>query len=404
MYKPGPVLIFPSKVAAASNMGRPSLRTPDTVAKICAAIREDGHTDTHAAALAGVSSSAVSRWRQEDEEFADQLVAARAEYLDARLKEIRGTRKRDGSIDWRAQAWLMQAVAPEVYGTPSRRHALAREREEKQRAEEKADDPEVWSPADLAQLQKWRAYRIHRMNGVDEEEAHWLGHFSQDPNPPPFPGSLAIAGAEIPPEPKLSPEDEAMFKGMRERRLAAERANAERDAAEKRVLEGASGDPAEGASTDESALRAGGEEFQHATNLPESRQAETPNGASRTSDDASHRASSDTYLAELLADYRARNPESSTKLDGDANGANLPKSAGSRRASGDERSADRETGVPTAATRRPLAGAARAAVEAKECRRVNRLLEEEWERSTWRALGAAEATSDDAIPGMQAGF
>jgi hypothetical protein len=116
MYKPGPVLIFPSAAEKAAANGRPSLRTPETVAKICAAIRESGHTATHAAALAGVSSSAVSRWRQEDEESSDQLDAARAEYLDARLKTISETCKRDGSPDWRAQAWLMQAVAPGCTG------------------------------------------------------------------------------------------------------------------------------------------------------------------------------------------------------------------------------------------------------------------------------------------------
>lgn len=108
-------------------MGRPSRRTPERVEMICAAIREHGFTDTHAAARAGVSSSAISRWRQEDEGFAALLDAARADYLQVRLREIRETRKRDGSRDWRAQAWLLQAAAPEVYGMPSRRRSVKRE-------------------------------------------------------------------------------------------------------------------------------------------------------------------------------------------------------------------------------------------------------------------------------------
>jgi hypothetical protein len=73
------------------------------------------------------------------------------------------------------------------------------------------------------------------------------------------------------------------------------------------------------------------------------------------------------------------------------------------RVSESERLANAEMGVPKgAASRRPLAGAALAAVEAKECRRINRLLEEQWERSTERAMAAAEEAQRYAIPGMWA--
>ena len=198
------------------------------MAKICAAIRERGHSDTHAAAKAGVSSSAVSRWRQEDEEFAVQLDAARAEYLDVRLQVISETRKRDGSLDWRAQAWLMQMAAPDVYGPPARRSSLAREKEEQQRAEEKrkADEAEVITPEDLARFQQWRAYSLAKMNGASEEEALWEGHFLHHHPAPVFPGSLAVAGAEIAPPPQLTPEEAATLAGMRVRREAAMKANA----------------------------------------------------------------------------------------------------------------------------------------------------------------------------------
>jgi hypothetical protein len=59
---------------------------------------------------------------------------------------------------------------------------------------------------------------------------------------------------------------------------------------------------------------------------------------------------------------------------------------------------------PAAGTRRPLAGAARAAAEGKEWRRINRLVEEEFERSADRAMAVAESASRDAISGMWAGF
>jgi hypothetical protein len=50
------------------------------------------------------------------------------------------------------------------------------------------------------------------------------------------------------------------------------------------------------------------------------------------------------------------------------------------------------------------AGAARAAVAAKEWRRTNRLIEEQWERSVDRAMAAAEESTRDALPGMWAGY
>jgi hypothetical protein len=43
-------------------------------------------------------------------------------------------------------------------------------------------------------------------------------------------------------------------------------------------------------------------------------------------------------------------------------------------------------------------------VEAKECRRINRLMEEQWERSTLRAMAAAEDAQCDAMPGMWPGL
>ncbi len=481
-----PLLIFPSAADQATATGRPSLRTPDLVNKICAAIRRNGHTDTHAAALAGVSSSAVSRWRQEDEEFAALLDTARADFLDARLTEIRETRKRDGSPDWRAQMWLMQVVAPEVYGTPSRRHSLARDKEEKQRAEEKAleENPNYWSQEDQDQLVRCRRYSLERMNGMPEEEARWIGHFVLDPSKPAFPGSLALAGAVIPPEPKLTPEEEEARNSLRARRRVAHAAMvkqdlemgrpptplpwdlADEDARAESAGHAARADHAEGGDAQNTTnlpetrggdAAAGGEatvkasrpevlsgvegpkvlsgvegpevlsevegpevlsgvegpkvlsevergvrpDFQNATNLPESRAAsgETRGGTRVTSPEnpaptwqpscrESPREAVDPKAAAHLAYLAARVAENekfrATLAGGGAlgNRANLPESP--------------------APPRRPLAGAALAASEAKEWRRLNRLMEEQWERSTDCAMAVAEAANRDAIPGMTA--
>ena len=64
--------------------------------------------------------------------------------------------------------------------------------------------------------------------------------------------------------------------------------------------------------------------------------------------------------------------------------------------------AELNAGVPKA--RRPLAGAARAAAEAKEWRRIHQLMEEEFQRSTDRAMAVAESAGRDALPGMWAGL
>jgi hypothetical protein len=104
--KLSPLLYFPTAAVAAATTRQASLRTPETAARICAAIRETGLSDLHAAALAGVSSAAMIQWRQEDGEFASRLDAAREELRNACLREIRQARNRDGSPDRQAQAWL----------------------------------------------------------------------------------------------------------------------------------------------------------------------------------------------------------------------------------------------------------------------------------------------------------
>ena len=487
-----PLLIFPSAADQAAATGRPSLRTPDIISKICAAIRQNGHTDTHAAALAGVSSSAVSRWRQEDEEFAVLLDTARADFLDARLTEIRETRKRDGSPDWRAQVWLMQVVAPEIYGTPSRRHSLARDKEEKQRAEENAKEanPQYWSQEDQNQLVRSRRYSLERMNGTPEEEARWLGHFALDPSKPAFPGSLALAGAVIPPAPVLTPEEEAQRQSLRARRRVAHAAMVKQDLEMGRpptplpwdlVEDDAKAEPAVHAAgargaenrddenttnlpetRDGGVVAAGGEatdhggkdaresgpqdvsgvegpqvlsaveerprpKFQNATNLPEIRGAggdtrgegalrpcSGPVAPTRGTGAASpehlapkvqpsNREAGDPKLAAHLAYLAAsvaENDRFRATLPGGGALGNYAKLPESHATPDGERLASPEIGVPKA--HRPLAGAALAAVEAKEWRRLNRLMEEQWERSTEREMAVAEAAIRDAIPGMWA--
>lgn len=87
--KLSPILLFPTGAVAPEPTTPPSLRTPATADRICAAIRESGLSDRSAAALVGVSSSEMERWRREDPAFASRLAVAREEFRDACLLVIR---------------------------------------------------------------------------------------------------------------------------------------------------------------------------------------------------------------------------------------------------------------------------------------------------------------------------
>ncbi len=96
--------------------GRPSLFCPERTAAICAIIEMEGISDSAAGALAGVTASTLARWKQEHEGFALTLEMARAQFELAQVRAIREARKRDGTPDWRARAWLLKHSSPEGYG------------------------------------------------------------------------------------------------------------------------------------------------------------------------------------------------------------------------------------------------------------------------------------------------
>jgi hypothetical protein len=100
--------------------GRPSLFSPERTAAICAIIQTEGISDSAAGALAGVTASTLARWKLEHEGFALKLETARARFERAQVRAIREARKRDGTPDWRAAAWLLKHSSPEGYGPVSR--------------------------------------------------------------------------------------------------------------------------------------------------------------------------------------------------------------------------------------------------------------------------------------------
>src|SRR4051812_49194583 len=84
----------PEPPASASKLGRPSRRTPEMVGAICGLIRSEGLSDSAAGSLVGVSTTSLSRWKQEDEEFLLAVERARAEFERQCLREVREARKR----------------------------------------------------------------------------------------------------------------------------------------------------------------------------------------------------------------------------------------------------------------------------------------------------------------------
>ena len=100
-------------------------------ARIGAAIRESGITDSAAGALAGASAQSVHLWKRQYPEFAESLAAARSAFRRDQLEAIRTASSRDVSRDWRA---LETPRVEETSSRPARSkpgpHARARRRRE----------------------------------------------------------------------------------------------------------------------------------------------------------------------------------------------------------------------------------------------------------------------------------
>jgi hypothetical protein len=106
---------------------------------ICDIVRHEGLADHYAGALLWVKRTTLERWKAENEHFALALEEARAEFTLALLRTIRQARKRDGTPDWRAQAWAMKHAGDfpkpttaaesrqekEITGAPQKRAILA---------------------------------------------------------------------------------------------------------------------------------------------------------------------------------------------------------------------------------------------------------------------------------------
>src|SRR5437016_4776600 len=95
--------------------GRPTSYTDETIDLICHFIREEGLSDSAAAAAAAVSPATLGRWKREHEELEIELSLARGEFRSAQLNIIKRAAQAGGQRGWRAAAWLLERIFPEDY-------------------------------------------------------------------------------------------------------------------------------------------------------------------------------------------------------------------------------------------------------------------------------------------------
>jgi len=105
--------------------GRPSTFNEDVADAMYESILEAGVTDSRAALLAHVSTTTVSRWKQQDPSFADFLETARAEFEIEEVRKIRRAKRRDGQPNAQNSKWLLQHTNPETWGGRSRQRSSA---------------------------------------------------------------------------------------------------------------------------------------------------------------------------------------------------------------------------------------------------------------------------------------
>src|SRR4051794_6672670 len=98
----------------------PDELTPELSELICLVVEKEGISDASAGALAGVCRATLEAWKAEHADFAAALETARAQFELELVREIRRARKANGSLDWRAQAWLLLHLSADGIAKPGR--------------------------------------------------------------------------------------------------------------------------------------------------------------------------------------------------------------------------------------------------------------------------------------------
>lgn len=107
--------------------GRPTKRTPETVKKLCDAIRL-GASYGDACGFAGISISIFNEWRREHPDFRAEIESAEGA---GRVQLIAKIQKAATDGNWQAAAWMLERRDPENYGRTNRTHlSVVRGRED----------------------------------------------------------------------------------------------------------------------------------------------------------------------------------------------------------------------------------------------------------------------------------
>ena len=97
------------------SVGRPTKRTPETVKKLCDAIRL-GASYGDACGYAGIDHDTFSKWRHDFPEFSAEIKEAEGA---GRVQLIAKIQKAANDGNWQAAAWMLERRDPENYGKKS---------------------------------------------------------------------------------------------------------------------------------------------------------------------------------------------------------------------------------------------------------------------------------------------
>lgn len=92
-------------------MARPTKYTPETVDRICKALRM-GATYVLAAGYGGIHYDTFNEWREQYPEFSDRVKAAEADAAVKWLEKI----EMAADESWQAAAWKLERRYPQDYG------------------------------------------------------------------------------------------------------------------------------------------------------------------------------------------------------------------------------------------------------------------------------------------------
>jgi hypothetical protein len=183
--------------------GRPRVYPERVIEMICGPIREFGLSDSAAAESIGVSSSTISRWKQQFPELGPKLQQARFECRMLHLRNIQRHADSDKTTSLRASMWILERVFPGDYA-PRMKERFAYQQREERRQEREAEEfrreqsEERWE-AHLAgkraetEAKQEAAAEAAKSASTPESDSHHSRKSAGAPEPSPAPDSRAAS-------------------------------------------------------------------------------------------------------------------------------------------------------------------------------------------------------------------